>query len=412
MDLSNARYVYGLATTAAATSINVTGDFTIGIDQTSASLTSATSAYSLGGIIYGSGNSATITVSTGATTGTTFVTGNAQVETATAAGSVTGTGNASVVFTSTAVTGSPVTISVAVTSGDSAATWSGKVRTALAANTAIAAAFDISGETTPIAATGILTLTGNAIAAETVTIGAKTYTWRAAVTTTANEVKIGATASDSIDNLIAAVTAGAGSGTVYGSATTVNLTASASAGAGDTMTVTALTAGTSGNSIVTTETMANGSFGGGTLSGGAVGASTIIATRKSATILASAPVSYYSNDATLNISLDNGTCTGITTAASSANTTAGVATSGAYIIDGDGKDFEGTTLPTITAAYSLLIQCTSGDITPATTNFKSKMPSGGTTLVGCTTAVSALLDTLVITANSSNSSFTLTVLGS
>lgn len=32
------------------------------------------------------------------------------------------------------------------------------------------------------------------------------------------------------------------------------------------------------------------------------------------------------NDATLNISLDNGTCTGITTAASSANTTAGVAT--------------------------------------------------------------------------------------
>lgn len=31
------------------------------------------------------------------------------------------------------------------------------------------------------------------------------------------------------------------------------------------------------------------------------------------------------NDATLNISLDNGTCTGITTAASSANTTAGVA---------------------------------------------------------------------------------------
>lgn len=32
-----------------------------------------------------------------------------------------------------------------------------------------------------------------------------------------------------------------------------------------------------------------------------------------------------SNDATLNISLDNGTCTGITTAATSANTTAGVA---------------------------------------------------------------------------------------
>jgi hypothetical protein len=33
---------------------------------------------------------------------------------------------------------------------------------------------------------------------------------------------------------------------------------------------------------------------------------------------------YYANDATLNISIDNGTCTGLTTAATSANTTAGV----------------------------------------------------------------------------------------
>lgn len=119
-----------------------------------------------------------------------------------------------------------------------------------------------------VAATQTLTLSGNAVAAETVTIGAKTYTWRAAVTTTANEVKIGATASDSIDNLIAAVTASAGSGTLYGSATTVNLTATASAGAGDTMTVTALTAGEAGNDIVTTETMTNGSFAAATLAGG------------------------------------------------------------------------------------------------------------------------------------------------
>ena len=119
-----------------------------------------------------------------------------------------------------------------------------------------------------VAATQTLTLSGNAVASETVTIGDKTYTWRDAVTTTANEVKIGATASDSIDNLIVAVTAGAGSGTVYGSATTVNLTASASAGAGDTMTVTALTAGEAGNAIVTTETMTNGSFAAATLAGG------------------------------------------------------------------------------------------------------------------------------------------------
>jgi len=54
----------------------------------------------------------------------------------------------------------------------------------------------------------------------------------------------------------------------------------------------------------------------------------------------SVPV-YPATDATLNISLDNGTCTGITTAATSANTTAGVATAGAYVPDLDGNDFEG-----------------------------------------------------------------------
>lgn len=119
-----------------------------------------------------------------------------------------------------------------------------------------------------VAATGVLTLAGNAVAAETVTIGAKTYTWRASVTTTANEVKIGDTASDSIDNLIAAITAGAGSGTVYGSDTTANAQATAAVGAGDTMGVTALTAGTAGNSIATTETMTAGSFAAATLTGG------------------------------------------------------------------------------------------------------------------------------------------------
>jgi len=54
----------------------------------------------------------------------------------------------------------------------------------------------------------------------------------------------------------------------------------------------------------------------------------------------SVPV-YPATDATLNISLDNGTCTGITTASTSANTTAGVATAGAYVPDLDGNDFEG-----------------------------------------------------------------------
>jgi hypothetical protein len=58
---------------------------------------------------------------------------------------------------------------------------------------------------------------------------------------------------------------------------------------------------------------------------------------------------YAANDATLNISLDNGTCTGITTASTSSNTTSGTLTAGVYLLDGDGKDFEGVTLSAIAA---------------------------------------------------------------
>ena len=69
------------------------------------------------------------------------------------------------------------------------------------------------------------------------------------------------------------------------------------------------------------------------------------------------------NDATLNIALANGTCTGITAAPTSANTTAGVATSGVTLFDGDGKDFEGNDLPFIGLIWAQLIVLSSGDIT-------------------------------------------------
>lgn len=69
------------------------------------------------------------------------------------------------------------------------------------------------------------------------------------------------------------------------------------------------------------------------------------------------------NDATLNIALANGTCTGITAAPTSANTTAGVATSGVTLYDGDGKDFEGNTLVSASVMYAHLIVLTSGEFT-------------------------------------------------
>lgn len=137
----------------------------------------------------------------------------------------------------------------------------------LTANTTIVAALTSAA----IAASKLLTFTGRAIAGDTVTFGATTYTFRASVSTTANEVKVGAsTTAQDIANLIAAVTGGAGSGTVYGSLTVANATVTASAGAGTSVLATAKTAGTAGNSIAIGQTMTNATWAGGatTLSGG------------------------------------------------------------------------------------------------------------------------------------------------
>jgi hypothetical protein len=121
---------------------------------------------------------------------------------------------------------------------------------------------------TAIAATGTLTATGNFSNNDTVTTGTKVYTFQTALTNVDGNVLIGASASDSLDNLIAAINLGSGSGTLYAAATTANGFVSATAGAGDTMDVTATTLGSSGNSIATTETSSNASWGGATLSGG------------------------------------------------------------------------------------------------------------------------------------------------
>jgi hypothetical protein len=119
------------------------------------------------------------------------------------------------------------------------------------------------------AATGTLTLTANAGNGQTVTIGGKVYTFQTTLTNADGNVLIGANASDSLDNLIAAINRGAGAGTLYAAATIVHATVTAAAGAGDTMVVTARVRGTGGNAIGTTETLANGSWANATLTGGA-----------------------------------------------------------------------------------------------------------------------------------------------
>lgn len=117
-------------------------------------------------------------------------------------------------------------------------------------------------------AVATLTVTGNAVAAETVTIGSVTYTWRAAPSA-ANEVLIGNSAAASLANLKKAVNLTGVAGTDYGAATVVNPDAGASTLTATTLLFYAKAGGTGGNALASTETMTVGSFGGTTFASGA-----------------------------------------------------------------------------------------------------------------------------------------------
>lgn len=96
------------------------------------------------------------------------------------------------------------------------------------------------------------------------------------------------------------------------------------------------------------------------------GTTTAISLTRLAATVGGLPI-YSANDGTLNIALANGTCTGITAAPTSANTTAGVATSGVKLYDGDGKDFEGNALPFAVSIYANLIVVSTGYVTYSNT---------------------------------------------
>ena len=113
-------------------------------------------------------------------------------------------------------------------------------------------------------ATGTLTFTDVGVADQTITIGDVTYTWKATVSA-ANEVDIGADAAGCAANIAAAINAGAGAGTIYGTGTVANPKASAVDNLDGTVTITALIA--NDNTIPTTETGTNTSFAAVTLVG-------------------------------------------------------------------------------------------------------------------------------------------------
>jgi hypothetical protein len=127
-------------------------------------------------------------------------------------------------------------------------------------------------------ATEVLTFTGNASAGEVVTFSDaanthlnKTYTFRASVSNIADEVLIGGSASDSLDNLIAAINRDAGEGTTYGGLTRDNFLVSASAGAGDTMDIACKTRGVRGNAFTLSTDVTGASWGAASPSGGVDG---------------------------------------------------------------------------------------------------------------------------------------------
>lgn len=121
-------------------------------------------------------------------------------------------------------------------------------------------------------ATVTLTSTGNAVAGETLTLGSVTYTFRAtaATMTAANDILIGAAATNTYDNIVAAVNGDpAGRGSLYFATTPPHPTVYAGAKTATTVVFYARQPGAAGNSIASTETMTVSSFGAGTLTGGA-----------------------------------------------------------------------------------------------------------------------------------------------
>jgi len=129
-------------------------------------------------------------------------------------------------------------------------------------------------------AAGVLTGTNQPSDTETLTLDTKVYTVQTVLTNVDGNVLIGATLAATLENLVAAITlgetpAGLGAGDVYAALTTLHPTATAVKTSDTVLTATAKGGGTSGNSIVTTDTLTNVAWGAGTMAGGVAGNITV-----------------------------------------------------------------------------------------------------------------------------------------
>lgn len=233
----------------------------------------------------------------------------AQVETATVAETVDGVltaGNVAITVTAAGMTNSPKTIQVAAATNDNAAAVAGKVRTALAADTDVNGFFVVSGATTAVILTARTKIandaTMNIASADGTTVGV------AAAPTSAN------TTAGVLGTLQVETATVAGAITGAGNAT-ITVTANGMTNSPKAISVAVVNAddasaiATKVRAALTADVDVAAFF---TVSG---------ATDKAilTALIAAA------NDGTMNMASADGTSHGVTTAATSANTTAGVA---------------------------------------------------------------------------------------
>jgi hypothetical protein len=129
----------------------------------------------------------------------------------------------------------------------------------------------VTAGTPAVAATGTLSQSGsaNVMNNDRVTIGSRQYSFVNLLNNNAtNQIKVGTTFDGSMSNFIAAINHAAGSGSKYSSPTPANTDVTAGLLASHAFTVTAIVAGTAGNSIATTKTSAHLAWGHSTLTGG------------------------------------------------------------------------------------------------------------------------------------------------
>lgn len=124
--------------------------------------------------------------------------------------------------------------------------------------------------TLAVRASQTLTSSGTNVSdADTCTIGSKVYTFQTSLTNVDGNVKIGASASATLDNLKAAINLGSGAGTTYATAMTLHPSARATTKTSTTLVVKAKVPGVAGNLINTSKSAATLSWGSTVMASGA-----------------------------------------------------------------------------------------------------------------------------------------------